>query len=154
MIDRCRDCISAIDTIPSVCESFELSQRGVKQSHAAAKSPALDMVIRRGELDQALKVDLLFTARMEPQLLPRFVCVPELMGVEESDAFFDQGHATRNILDQSPARVPLRNTSQIAEVKSVVEPVPPMSRVRTSGPIPSTLVMASPIRLAGPVSPM
>jgi len=47
-----------------------------------------------------------------------------------------------------------RNVSHNAVVKSVVLPVPPMSRVRCSGPEPSTFTIASLIRLAGPISPM
>jgi hypothetical protein len=146
MTARSVDRFRAIDAVMSFFERPQLRERRVEQPHAAAKRAALHVVIRGRELDQPLKKRLLIAAGVEPELFPRFMRVPELVLVEELHAFGD--------LVQSPARVPLRKTSQIADVKSVVEPVPPMSRVRTSGPMPRTFVIASPTRLAGPLSPM
>jgi hypothetical protein len=141
-VDRFR----AIDAGMSIREPREFRECRIEEPHAAAQCPALDMVIRGGELDQPLEEGLPVARGLQPELFPRFMRVPELLRVEEGDAFGDRV--------QSSALVPLRSTSQIADVKSAVEPVPPMSRVRTSGPMASTFVMASPTRLAGPISPM
>jgi len=125
---------------------FQLLQRRVEQTHRSRKSPALHVVVRRRELDQALvEENAVVVVFLEPELFPRFMRVPELALVEEPDAVLEA---------QSVARVPLRSVSHIAAVKSEVLPLPPMSRVRCSGPLPRTTVMASCTRFAGPGSPM
>ena len=136
----------AINTAVRGRKRFEFLQSRVKKAHAAAKRPALDMVVRGGELDQTLEEQLPGTGGGEPEPLPRLVRFPEFVGVEEGDPFLQRA--------QSDARVPFFSASQIADVKSIVEPVPPMSRVRDSGPMASTFVIASWMRLAGPSSPM
>src|SRR5262245_62718743 len=100
----------------------------------------LDVVVGRGELDHPLQKLLDVRLRGEPDRLPRLVRFPELVRIEVRHAF-EEVRAVDGF--QSPARVPRRSVSHSAVVKSAVVAVPPMSRVRCSGPEPSTLTMAS-----------
>lgn len=135
---NCRSCTSlcAIHVLVITWKWLQASESGIEQPHSTSRrGPALHVVIRGGELNETLQELLALAFGSEPELFPGFVGVPELVGVEEGDALFDGA--------QSDARVPFFNTSQMATVKSVVEPVPPMSRVRCSSPIPSTFTIAS-----------
>ena len=82
MPSRGVDRIFAIDIFESVRQGSELLQRGVEEADRAANRAALHVVIRRGELDQSLKKRLLVAGRLQPDLFPRFVRVPELVRVE------------------------------------------------------------------------
>ena len=93
MIESDPHCFCAIDAEVPVIEPFQFSQGGVKQPHAAAKRPALNVVLRRRELDQTLKKDLLLAGRLQPDFFPRFVRVPELTLVEKRDALLDGVHS-------------------------------------------------------------
>ena len=140
------DNIRAIESVKTRRKAFQLLQRRVEQTDRPRKRAALHVVIRGGELDQSLvEENEVIVFGFEPKLFPCFVSVPELALVEEPDSVVEA---------QSVARVPLRSVSHIAPVKSELLPVPPMSRVRCSGPLPRTTVMASCTRLAGPLSPM
>jgi len=133
-----RSCTSfcAIHVLVIIRKWIQASESGIEQSHGTSRrGPALHVVIRGGELNEALQELFAIAFRSEPERLPRFMGVPEIVGVELVDAFFDGV--------QSDARVPFFRTSQIATVKSVVEPVPPMSRVRCSSPMPRTFTIAS-----------
>ena len=146
MFFRARDHFLPVEIEKVHRERCKFRESGVEQAYRAAKRAPLDVVIGGGELNQALEKSFLAALRNEPHPLPRFVRVPEALFVEEGDAF-------REIV-QSVARVPFFRTPQIAAVKSMVVPVPPMSRVRSSGPMPRTFTIASSMRFAGPVSPM
>ena len=76
----------AIEIAVRVRECAETPQGRVDEAHAAAQRAALEVVIRRGELNQTLKI--LFEVRFsgEPELLPRLVRVPEFGGIEVLDA--------------------------------------------------------------------
>ena len=141
-----------VDAAPAFRKAFQLFQGGVKKPQPARISPSFDVVIRRRELDQPLQKKMDVRLRFQPDRLPRLVRVPELGGVEVIEPGAEMGNEIG--LAQSPALVPRRSVSHIAVVKSAVVPVPPMSRVRCSGPESSTLTMASSIRCAGPISPM
>ena len=150
-----------VDPAELLRKTIEAAHGRVEQSHRSAKRAALQVVIRRRELDQTLKklVDVRF--RNQPERLPRFVCVPELLRVEtlyalekvERERGADRRGAPRSS-NQRFARAPVRSASQIALVKSAVVPVPPMSRVRCAGPDASTVTIASCTRRAGSISPM
>ncbi len=135
---NCRSCTSlcAIHVLVITWKGFQASESGIEQPHSTSRrGSALDVVIRGGELNEALQELFAIAFGSEPELLPRFMRVPEIVRVELGDALFDGV--------QSDARVPFFKTSQMATVKSVVEPVPPMSRVRCSSPMPRTLTIAS-----------
>jgi len=143
---RALDNVRAIEAAKVRRKTFQFLPRSVEQAHRPRKGAALHVVIRRRELDESLvEEDEVVVIRFEPQLLPRFMGMPELAFVEEPDSILET---------QSVARVPLRSVSHIAAVKSEVLPLPPMSRVRCSGPLPRTTVIASWTRFAGPLSPM
>ena len=143
---RTLDNVLAIEVVKAERKAFQFLQRRVEQTHRARERAALHVVVRRRELDQSLvEENEIVVIGFEPELLPRFVRVPELALVEEPDSVLEA---------QSVARVPLRSVSHIALVKSELVPVPPMSRVRCSSPLPRTTVIASWTRLAGPLSPM
>lgn len=143
---RALDNVRAIKAAKVRRKTFQFLRRSVEQAHRPRKSAAFHVVIRRRKLDESLvEEDEIVIIRFEPQLLPCFVRMPELAFVEEADSIFET---------QSVARVPLRSVSHIAAVKSEVLPLPPMSRVRCSGPLPRTTVIASCTRFAGPLSPM
>ena len=132
---RALDNVLSIDVVKRRRKSFQLFQGGGEKTHRPRKRPAFHVVIRGGELDQSLvEENEIVILGFEPELFPRFVRVPELPFVEEPDSVLEA---------QSVARVPLRNVSHIAPVKSEVVPVPPMSRVRCSPPLPRTTVIAS-----------
>jgi len=140
------DNIRAIEPTKVRRKTFQFLRRSVEQAHRSRKRAAFHVVIRRRQLDESLvEENEVVVVRFEPQLFPRLVRVPELAFVEEADSIFET---------QSVARVPLRSVSHIAAVKSEVLPLPPMSRVRCSGPLPRTTVIASWTRFAGPLSPM
>lgn len=141
-----------IDAAPTLGEVVQLLQRGVEQAESAGVRAALHMVIRGRELDESLEKTVDVRLRFEPDRLPRLMRIPELGGVEMIEAGAKVGDEVR--LVQSSALVPRRSVSHIAVVKSAVVPVPPMSRVRCSGPESSTFTIASSTRLAAPVSPM
>lgn len=143
---RALDNVLPIEFVKARRKTFQLLQCRVEQTHRSRKRAALHVVVRGGELDESLVEEHeVVVVRFEPELFPRLVSVPELAFVEEPDSILEA---------QSVARVPLRSVSHIAPVKSEVLPVPPMSRVRCSAPLPRTTVMASCTRLAGPLSPM
>jgi len=172
MTHRRDDRLLTIDAIVQRRMRREPPERRIEEPHRAARRrAALHVVIRGGELNQSLKKLFFVALRREPDLLPRFMRVPETLRVEQLDAALEKRGtcneervasrwlhsflASRSSFRrQSDALVPLRNTSHIADVKSVVEPVPPMSRVRLSGPMASTFPMASSTRFAAPPSPM
>ena len=129
------------------------AHRCLEKTHTPTERAALQVVIRGGELNESLQILLELGLRDQPELFPRFMRFPELARVEVRDAANEQGGEFGFGL-QSPARVPFRSVSHIAVVKSAVVPVPPMSRVRCSGPDASSLVMASKIRFAAFPSPM
>ena len=129
----------------------QLLQRRVEKAQAAGIRAAFYVVICGGELDEALKKTMDVRLRFEPDRLPRLVRIPELGRVEMIEAGAKVRHEVG--LAQSSDLVPRRSVSHIAVVKSAVVPVPPMSRVRCSGPESSTFTMASSIRLAAPISP-
>jgi len=131
---------------------LQLLQSSVEKAKAAWICASFDVVIRGRELDETLQKKMNIRLRLQPDRLPRFVRIPELGGVEVIESGAEVGSEVG--LAQSPALVPRRNVSHIAVVKSAVVPVPPISRVRCSGPESSTLTMASSIRCAGPISPM
>ncbi len=142
-----------VDPAPPFWEPLQLLQRSIEKPKPARIRSAFDVVIGRGELNEALQKNVNVRLRLEPDRLPRFVRIPELASVEmiEPGAEVCGEVWSRG---QSPALVPRRNVSHIAIVKSAVVPVPPMSRVRCSGPESSTFVIASSTRFAAPDSPM
>ncbi|MEA2235912.1 MAG: hypothetical protein QOC81_636 [Thermoanaerobaculia bacterium] len=172
----------AIDAAPPLRKRLQLSESGIEESQTSRKCTALNVVIRGGKLDEALKKKVNVGLRLEPDRLPRLMRVPELAVVEVLETSPEMGfevdhavswlrgcsvsqqiavrlrdfdnRATSRPQIQSPALVPRRSVSHIAVVKSAVVPVPPMSRVRCSGPESSTLTIASSIRFAAPDSPM
>ena len=130
---------------------FQALQSRIKQPRGAAVGSALDVVIRRGNLDQTLKKLFDIRFRNEPDRFPRLVRFPEFAPVEVIDS---RARVGDEIGLQSPARMPFLNRSHMEAVKSAVVPVPPMSRVRCSGPEARTLAIASWIRVAADVSPI
>ena len=133
-----RSCTSICATyvFEALRKRLKASESGVEEANRASRrGSAFDVVIRGGELNQPLEKLLTIAFGREPELFPRLMRVPEVVGVELGHTLFDGV--------QSSARVPFLSTSQIATVKSVVEPVPPMSRVRCSSPIASTFTIAS-----------
>ena len=130
----------AIEIAVRIRKCTETANGRVDKPHAAAKSAALEVVIRSGELNQTLKILLEVRLSDEPDLLPRFVSLPELRSIEVLDPA-EEMRGEVGFRPQSPSRVPRRSVSQSAEVKSAVVPVPPMSRVRCSSPAPSTLMI-------------
>src|SRR3954451_15949490 len=141
----------SIDPAKAFGKVAQLLQRRVEQPQSAGIRAAFDVVIRGRELNQTLQKTMHVRLRFEPDRLPRHMRIPELGGVEVIEA----GAKVRNEvgLVQSSALVPRRSVSHIAVVKSVVVPVPPMSRVRCSGPESSTFTIASSMRFAAPISP-
>jgi hypothetical protein len=65
---------------------IELRECRVEQANCATNRASLDVVIRGRELDQPLEKRLFVARRLQPDFFPRFVGVPEMMGVEEIDA--------------------------------------------------------------------
>src|SRR5438105_854854 len=141
-----------IDPAPALRKVIQLLQRRVEQTQSAGIRAAFDVVIGGRELDEALQKTMDVRLRFEPDCLPRLMGIPEFGGVE----VIETGAKVRREIGlvQSSALVPRRSVSHIAVVKSVVVPVPPMSRVRCSGPESSTITMASSMRFAAPISPM
>lgn len=66
---------------------IELRKRRVEKADRATIRAALDVVIRGRKLNQSLEKRLLVAGRREPELFPRLVRVPEVVRVEELDAF-------------------------------------------------------------------
>jgi hypothetical protein len=81
------DRVCAIDARVARRIGIELRECGVEETDCASKSPALNVVIRGRKLNQALKKGLLVAGRREPDFFPRLMRVPEVMRVEELDAF-------------------------------------------------------------------
>src|SRR5689334_2409617 len=61
---------------------LEATQRRVEEPNRPSESAALGVVIRGGELDEALVELDEIAVRFEPERLPRLVRLPELAGVE------------------------------------------------------------------------
>lgn len=81
------DHVCAIDARVARRKAFELRECRVEEADPAAIRTALDVVVRGRKLNQALEKGLLVACRREPDLLPRLVRMPEVMRVEELDAF-------------------------------------------------------------------
>src|ERR1700674_4344921 len=79
----------AIDAAKRGGVGLEALQSRLEQAPGAAVGPALDVVIRRGNLDQTLKKLLDVRFRNEPDRLPRLMRLPETPRVEVFDAFAD-----------------------------------------------------------------
>ena len=137
---------TAINPAIRIGELREPPRSRCEKAHSSAERSPFHVMVGRCQLDEPLQVlpDLRF--RGQPDRLPRLVRFPELLRVE-----------MRQALQEMRTEVgfqfcPLRSMSQMPAVKSAVVPVPPMSRVRSSGPPESSLSTASWIRLAASVS--
>ena len=77
----------AIDARVARRIGIELRKRRVEKADRAAIRPTLDVVIRGRKLNQSLEKGLFIAGGPEPDFFPRLVRVPEVMRVEELDAF-------------------------------------------------------------------
>lgn len=91
MLTCCVLGIGAVDAAMTRRKSRETSQRRIEQSDSSSQSAALHVVIRGGELDQALQILFDVGFRGEPDLFPRLVGFPELARVEMLDSAGESG---------------------------------------------------------------
>lgn len=89
MMCRSHNSLCTIDSVVVGLERLQLHERRVEEAPRPAMVPAHDVVIRGGELDEALKKPLFRASLDQPEALPRLVRVPEALLIEEGDALFN-----------------------------------------------------------------
>src|SRR5437588_5724458 len=93
---RALDNVLAIEVVKPPRKAFQFLERSLEQTHRPRKRTALHVVVRGRELDQALvEENEVVVILLEPELLPRFVGVPELAIVEEPDAVLESHRIVR-----------------------------------------------------------